>query len=109
MDLDVVAGPSHQTGMKKKTCNNWKISDRARIASTRSTAGTVDQGFAAARSDSTRMVYREPLKTAVFSPSLTQAVRNPQICLFFVQFRLFLGFFVPHSSRIGPLQAHLGL
>ena len=52
---------------------------------------------------------REPLKTAVFSPSLTQAVRNPQICLFFVQFRLFLGFFVPHSSRIGPLQAHLGL
>lgn len=53
--------------------------------------------------------YREPLKTAVFSPSLTQAVRNPQICLFFVQFRLFLGFFVPHSSRIGPLQAHLGL
>lgn len=51
----------------------------------------------------------EPLKTAVFSPSLTQAVRNPQICLFFVQFRLFLGFFVPHSSRIGPLQAHLGL
>ena len=58
---------------------------------------------------STFMIYREPLKTAVFSPSLTQAVRNPQICLFFVQFRLFLGFFVPHSSRIGPLQAHLGL
>ncbi|WP_454914129.1 hypothetical protein [Variovorax gossypii] len=57
-----------------------------------------------------RSLYlREPLKTAVFSPSLTQAVRNPQICLFFVQFRLFLGFFVPHSSRIGPLQAHLGL
>ncbi|WP_454914582.1 hypothetical protein [Variovorax gossypii] len=54
-------------------------------------------------------ITREPLKTAVFSPSLTQAVRNPQICLFFVQFRLFLGFFVPHSSRIGPLQAHLGL
>ena len=54
-------------------------------------------------------IRREPLKTAVFSPSLTQAVRNPQICLFFVQFRLFLGFFVPHSSRIGPLQAHLGL
>ena len=59
--------------------------------------------------DAKGVYYREPLKTAVFSPSLTQAVRNPQICLFFVQFRLFLGFFVPHSSRIGPLQAHLGL
>ena len=61
------------------------------------------------RMDKVTHLYREPLKTAVFSPSLTQAVRNPQICLFFVQFRLFLGFFVPHSSRIGPLQAHLGL
>jgi hypothetical protein len=53
--------------MKKKTCSNWKISDRARIASTRSTAGTVDQGFAAARSDSTRMVYskRQYMRTGI--------------------------------------------
>ena len=53
--------------------------------------------------------FREPLKTAVFIQCPAVFARNFRICPFFEQIHLFPGLFVPHSSRIGPLQAHLGL
>ena len=51
----------------------------------------------------------EPLKTTVFIQCPAVFARNFRVCPFFEQIALFSGLFVPHSSRIGPLQAHLGL
>ena len=51
----------------------------------------------------------EPLKTTVFIQCPAVFARNFRVCPFFEQIALFSGLFVPHSSRIGPLQAYLGL
>lgn len=54
-------------------------------------------------------LYREPLKTTVFIQCPAVFARNFRVCPFFEQIALFSGLFVPHSSRIGHLQAYLGL
>jgi hypothetical protein len=54
-------------------------------------------------------LVREPLKTTVFIQCPAVFARNFRVCPFFEQIALFSGLFVPHSSRIGPLQAYLGL
>ena len=58
---------------------------------------------------STGLLFWEPLKTTVFIQCPAVFARNFRVCPFFEQIALFSGLFVPHSSRIGHLQAYLGL
>ena len=59
--------------------------------------------------EETMLTSREPLKTTVFIQCPAVFARNFRVCPFFEQIALFSGLFVPHSSRIGHLQAYLGL